>query len=36
MAPDEDEIGYRDLVDHGLVDSVARYTGIEPLQAQPS
>jgi len=34
--PDEDEVGYRALADHGLVDSVARFTGDEPLQAQPT
>jgi hypothetical protein len=34
--PDEDEVGDRDLPDLSLVDSIARYTGDEPLPAQPT
>lgn len=34
--PDEDQIGHRQISDHPLVDSVARYTADEPLPAQPT
>lgn len=34
--PDDDQIGDRALGDHPLVDSIARYTGNEPLATQPT
>jgi hypothetical protein len=34
--PDDDRIGDRQLAEHGLVDSIARYTCNEPLAAQPT